>query len=197
MVEQKEVTMRLKVDLQCCKCYKKVKKVLCKFPQIREQMFDEKNGIVTIKVVCCDPEKLRDKLCCKGRGCIESIEIVEPKPEKREEQEEPKKTKPATELEVTVRICCGPCSEGRRGGPCYEGCVMPERKPAPPPVRHPYPPPCVPVGTCCGPCSEGRPGGPCYEGCGRLICYGGYYGWAVYDSYGGRRPCHVSRCDQE
>jgi hypothetical protein len=25
--------MELKVDLQCCRCYKKVKKVLCKFPR--------------------------------------------------------------------------------------------------------------------------------------------------------------------
>ncbi|KAI9087834.1 hypothetical protein K1719_030164 [Acacia pycnantha] len=38
--------MRLNVDLKCEKCYKKVKKVLCKFPQIREQVFDEKKNIV-------------------------------------------------------------------------------------------------------------------------------------------------------
>ena len=29
--------MKLKVDLECAKCYKKVKKVLCKFP--RELLF--------------------------------------------------------------------------------------------------------------------------------------------------------------
>ncbi|KAI9124844.1 hypothetical protein K1719_004171 [Acacia pycnantha] len=73
---EKVTIMRLKVDLQCEKCYKKVKKVLCKFPQIREQVFDEKKNIVTIKVVCCSPEKIRDQLCCKGCGAIKSIEIV-------------------------------------------------------------------------------------------------------------------------
>ena len=32
---------------------------------------------MTIKVVCCDPEKIRDKLCCKGGGAIKSIKIVQ------------------------------------------------------------------------------------------------------------------------
>ncbi|GKV15247.1 hypothetical protein SLEP1_g26045 [Rubroshorea leprosula] len=34
--------MELDVDLQCSKCYKKVKKLLCKFPEIRDQEYDEK-----------------------------------------------------------------------------------------------------------------------------------------------------------
>ncbi|GAB4830729.1 hypothetical protein Ancab_004762 [Ancistrocladus abbreviatus] len=75
---EKVTTMVLKVDLKCEKCYKKVKKVLCKFPQIRDQEYDEKKDTVTIKVVCCNPEKIRDKLCCKGGGSIKSIEIKEP-----------------------------------------------------------------------------------------------------------------------
>ncbi|GMP75832.1 hypothetical protein CsSME_00032784 [Camellia sinensis var. sinensis] len=29
-------TMVLKVDLQCSSCYKKIKKTLCKFPQIQD-----------------------------------------------------------------------------------------------------------------------------------------------------------------
>ncbi|GKV31746.1 hypothetical protein SLEP1_g40414 [Rubroshorea leprosula] len=41
--------------------------------------YDEKANKVTIKVVSCSPEKIRDKLC-KGGGCIKSIEIVKPKP---------------------------------------------------------------------------------------------------------------------
>ncbi|KAI8532470.1 hypothetical protein RHMOL_Rhmol11G0216900 [Rhododendron molle] len=40
-------TMVLKVDLQCPSCYRKIKKVLAKFP------------------LCCSPKKIRDKLCCK------------------------------------------------------------------------------------------------------------------------------------
>ncbi|GMI77539.1 hypothetical protein HRI_001423200 [Hibiscus trionum] len=86
--------MVLKVDLQCSKCYKKVKKVLCKFPQIRDQVYDEKANTVTITVICCNPEKIRDKLCSKGGGFIKSIQIkpaAEPKePEKPKEAEKPK-----------------------------------------------------------------------------------------------------------
>ncbi|XP_027184865.1 protein PYRICULARIA ORYZAE RESISTANCE 21-like [Coffea eugenioides] len=92
---EKVTTMRLKVDLQCPCCYKKVKKILCKFPQIRDQIYDEKQNLVTITVVCCSPEKIRDKLCCKGGKVIKSIEIVEPPkpkppPEKPKEPEKPK-----------------------------------------------------------------------------------------------------------
>ncbi|KAH0942265.1 hypothetical protein HID58_001902 [Brassica napus] len=78
-ISEKQVTMmKLKVDLDCAKCYKKVKKVLCKIPQIRDQLFDEKSNIVIIKVVCCSPERIMDKLCSKGGGSIKTIEIVEP-----------------------------------------------------------------------------------------------------------------------
>ncbi|XLR27787.1 hypothetical protein S83_055687, partial [Arachis hypogaea] len=45
--------MKLKVDLECHKYYKKVKKLLAKFPQIRDEKFDEKQNIVTIMVMCC------------------------------------------------------------------------------------------------------------------------------------------------
>ncbi|CAL0334547.1 unnamed protein product [Lupinus luteus] len=88
---EKVTFMKLKVDLECGKCCKKVKKLLSKYPQIRDQKFDEKQNIVTITVVCCSPEKIRDKLCCKSGGSIKSIEIVEPpKPEKKKEEEKPK-----------------------------------------------------------------------------------------------------------
>ncbi|KAK1587452.1 hypothetical protein Q3G72_012997 [Acer saccharum] len=86
--------MLLKVhDLECSKCYKKVKKILCKFPhvyvfgvfvsktkEIQDQVYDEKNNTVRIKVVSCSPEKIRDKICCKGRGIIMCIVIVKPPP---------------------------------------------------------------------------------------------------------------------
>ncbi|EOY28972.1 Heavy metal transport/detoxification superfamily protein, putative isoform 2 [Theobroma cacao] len=73
-------TMELKVDLQCRRCYNKVKKLLSKFPQIRDQRFDEKANTVTITVVCCCPEKFRDKLCRKGGGSIKGIKIIKPSP---------------------------------------------------------------------------------------------------------------------
>ncbi|XP_015056859.1 protein PYRICULARIA ORYZAE RESISTANCE 21 [Solanum pennellii] len=92
---EKTTIMVLKVDLQCSSCYKKVKKILCKFPQIRDQVYDEKGNTVTITVVCCNPEKLRDKLCCKGCGVIKSIEIKDPpKPKPPEKPKEPEKPEP-------------------------------------------------------------------------------------------------------
>ncbi|KAL6990633.1 hypothetical protein U1Q18_008747 [Sarracenia purpurea var. burkii] len=108
---EKVTTMVLKVDLQCRRCYRKVKKALCKFPQIRNQIYDEKQNTVTITVVCCNPEKLRDKLCYKGAKAIKSIEIKEqekskPPPEKKEPEKskpnpppkkEPEKSKPPPE----------------------------------------------------------------------------------------------------
>ncbi|KAK9267411.1 hypothetical protein L1049_009837 [Liquidambar formosana] len=48
--------------------------------EIRDQTYDEKGNTVKITVVCCSPEKFRQKLCCKGGKTIKSIEIVEPKP---------------------------------------------------------------------------------------------------------------------
>ncbi|PQP96271.1 myelin-associated oligodendrocyte basic protein-like [Prunus yedoensis var. nudiflora] len=98
MAEKEKVTiMVLKVDLQCHKCYKKVKKVLCKFPQIRDQIYDEKQNQVVIKVVCCSPEKIRDRICCKGRGVIKSIEIKEPEKPKPPPPEKPKPPPPPPE----------------------------------------------------------------------------------------------------
>ncbi|KAL8160823.1 hypothetical protein V2J09_012312 [Rumex salicifolius] len=79
MAPQKETIMVLKVDLDCPRCYKKVKRLLCQFHQIHDQVYNEKQNTVMIKVVCCSPEKIRDRLCCKGGKSIKSIEILQPK----------------------------------------------------------------------------------------------------------------------
>ncbi|PRQ57347.1 putative heavy metal-associated domain, HMA [Rosa chinensis] len=127
MGEKKVTIMILKVDLQCEKCYRKVKKVLCKFPEIRDQTYDEKNNQVIIKVVCCSPEKIRDKLCCKGGGAIKSIEIKEPeKPKEKPKEDKPPKEgeKPKVESESKPKPknpCCMECYGGRPGGPCETG----------------------------------------------------------------------------
>uniref|UniRef100_A0A0V0I462 Putative ovule protein n=2 Tax=Solanum chacoense TaxID=4108 RepID=A0A0V0I462_SOLCH len=100
---EKITIMLLKVDLQCSSCYKKIKKILCKFPQIRDQTYDEKANTVTITVLCCNPEKIRDKLCCKGGGVIKSIEIKEPqKPKETEKPKVPEKPKEPEKPKVVV-----------------------------------------------------------------------------------------------
>ncbi|XP_058189606.1 protein PYRICULARIA ORYZAE RESISTANCE 21-like [Rhododendron vialii] len=115
---EKVTTMVLKVDLQCPCCYRKIKKVLAKFPEIRSQAYDEKQNTVTITVLCCSPEKIRDKLCCKGGKTIKCIEIKPPpKPDP--------KPCPPHPVYVPVLVCCGQCCRGIPRGPCYEGCGRP------------------------------------------------------------------------
>ncbi|KAJ4882138.1 Heavy metal transport/detoxification superfamily protein [Raphanus sativus] len=74
---EKVTIMKLTVEA-CAKCYKKAKKALRKFPQIRDELYDEKTNTIIIKVVCYDPEKLMNKLCNKGGRSIKSIVILEP-----------------------------------------------------------------------------------------------------------------------
>ncbi|XP_031273539.1 protein PYRICULARIA ORYZAE RESISTANCE 21-like [Pistacia vera] len=101
-------TMVIKVDLKCCKCYKKVKKILCKIPQIKDQVYDEKQNTVTIKVACCySPEKILQKIRCKGGKSILSIEI-KPPPKK---QEEPKKPQEKPKEPTKPHPCGGPCEQ--------------------------------------------------------------------------------------
>ncbi|KAI4365021.1 hypothetical protein MLD38_021043 [Melastoma candidum] len=106
MADPKVTKMVMKVDLQCYKCYRKIKKVLCCCPQIRDQVYDEKQNTVTITVVCCSPEKIMERIACKAGDTVESIEILPDKPKdpekpkpvekpKEPEKKEPEKPKPA------------------------------------------------------------------------------------------------------
>lgn len=77
--------MVMKVDLGCDRCYKKIKKVICKFPEIRDQQYDDKLNRVLINVVSCCPERIRDKIASKGGKTVEAIEMVsDKKPEKKD-----------------------------------------------------------------------------------------------------------------
>ncbi|KAL4562955.1 hypothetical protein LXL04_026986 [Taraxacum kok-saghyz] len=218
MASEKVTIMILNVDLKCPCCYKKVRKLLCKFPQIRDQVFEVDKNRVVIKVVCCDPERIRDKLCCKGGKAIQSIEIVENKPKPPPEKpapvvEKPKvienKPKPVVPVPVLVEKpkVDPPKPDPPKPDPPKPDPPKSEPAPAPPPPVvlpqpepiHGYPPPFFPpqfpVSACCQECYEGRDGGPCHYGYGRPVpplpgpCYEGY-GY----QYGGNRPCYV-RCD--
>ncbi|XP_038691978.1 protein PYRICULARIA ORYZAE RESISTANCE 21-like isoform X2 [Tripterygium wilfordii] len=158
MAEPNVTTMVIKVDLQCEKCYKKIKKVLCKFPEIRDQVYDEKKNTVTIKVVGCSPEKIKKKICCKGGNSVKDIEIVPEK--KKKEPEKPKQPEKPKEPEKKPQ----PCS-------CN-----------PPPVAG------LPIGVCCPGCCGGRGCWRCYHGYGYGYpprFYEGCYGTPVYDSWCG------------
>ncbi|XP_058003697.1 uncharacterized protein LOC131180101 [Hevea brasiliensis] len=79
MAEEK-VIMVIKVDLSCKKCCKKIKKILCKIPQIQNQIYDEKANTVNITVVCCSPEKIKKIIYCKGGDSVQCIDIKTPPP---------------------------------------------------------------------------------------------------------------------
>ncbi|XP_071713874.1 uncharacterized protein [Rutidosis leptorrhynchoides] len=118
MSPEKVTKMVLDVDLKCSDCYKKVKKAINKFAEIRDQEYDVEKNKVKITVVSCCPDKIRDKLHYKGGTSIQKMEIVVDKPKepvaanklktkpKNEESETPKdnnnpKTQPpAKKLEV-------------------------------------------------------------------------------------------------
>ncbi|KAK9152402.1 hypothetical protein Syun_010711 [Stephania yunnanensis] len=80
-VDNKKIsTLILKVDLNCTKCYNKIRKVLCQFRcKIVSQTFDMKKNLVIISGFF-DPNCFSQKLRCKAGKVIISIEIVKDKP---------------------------------------------------------------------------------------------------------------------
>ncbi|KAL9237015.1 hypothetical protein vseg_011607 [Gypsophila vaccaria] len=90
--DEKVTAALLKVDLQCCQCYKKIKRTLCRFPQIRDQVYDEKQNTVSITIVCCSPERILDKLCAKAGKSIKSVHIKPPPSQQKPPSDQPKPT---------------------------------------------------------------------------------------------------------
>ncbi|CAA7048279.1 unnamed protein product [Microthlaspi erraticum] len=95
--KEKVTWMKLETaQLDDHKSYCKVKKALCSLQEvIRDQTFDEKNNTVTIKVVCCSPEKVMNKLCSKGKGYIKKIHMTDPPKSQAEKPKVPEKPKEA------------------------------------------------------------------------------------------------------
>ncbi|XP_066395224.1 protein PYRICULARIA ORYZAE RESISTANCE 21-like [Miscanthus floridulus] len=70
-------TIVLKVDLECERCYKKIRKVLCKIQDkmnIKTISFDEKSNTVTISGPF-DAEMVCNKLCCKAGRVIKEMDV--------------------------------------------------------------------------------------------------------------------------
>ncbi|KAG6641927.1 hypothetical protein CIPAW_09G108000 [Carya illinoinensis] len=161
-------------------------------------MYDEKKNLVMIKVVCCSPEKIKQKIICKGGDSIKSIEIkVPPKPADKPKEPEKAKEKPADPPKPAEKPKEPEKPKEKPADPPKPPAEKPkEPAPAPnPPVVVPcYPvlPPGYPIGTCCSSCYEDRGGGPCFNGHGHEG-----YGRPVYDSYGGGyyRPTGHVPCD--
>ncbi|MED6181791.1 hypothetical protein PIB30_022676 [Stylosanthes scabra] len=185
--------MKLKVDLQCYKCHMKVKKVLGKFPQILKQKYDAENNIVIIEVLCCNPERLVDKICCRSDGAIKSIEIVEAKPKHHPKPESPKVHHVAhTEPEKPKLHHPKPESPKVH----HVAHIELEKPKSPPRQEAPAPTqpakliePVVPVPILAYPSTlSASPAGIFYEG--GPAGFQGFYGRPIYDSYGGSWPCY-------
>lgn len=193
--------------------------------EIRDQVYDEKQNTVTITVVCCSPEKIRDKLCCKGGKVIKSIEIKPPpkpkepekpkapdqkakepgKPKAPEKPKEPEKPPPA-EKSASVPV---PVPAPKAPEPAPKAPEPAPKAPEPAPkVPEPAPPaPTIPLVPGYGtptifPVPVDVCCRPCYEGRAGGPCYHGYgRPEPCYDNYGygpydsWGRPCYVSRCD--
>ncbi|XP_050288267.1 protein PYRICULARIA ORYZAE RESISTANCE 21-like isoform X1 [Quercus robur] len=176
MVEEKKTTfMRIEVDLQCHRCRKKIKKVLCKIPQIQDQAYFEKENYVVIKVVCCSPEKVKQKIICKGGDTIKSIEIIEIERNTNPpgKGKKPKRVRFDDELERPLEKEKPPQEQKppEKQKPPEMVKKPPQKKDPEPVSRLPLVPVGVPVppggfGTCCTECYEGRGGGPCLYGHG-------------------------------
>ncbi|KAJ6741541.1 HEAVY METAL TRANSPORT/DETOXIFICATION SUPERFAMILY PROTEIN [Salix viminalis] len=140
------------VDLGCEKCHKKIKKILCKIPQIQSQIYAEKENTVTITVVCCSPEKIKRKLLRKGCGFIECVVIKPPPPPTTTTPDSSKTSKP--DSSKTSK----PDSSSKTSKPDSSSKQTPP--PPPPPIKHEVN---VTIrNTCCNECNEGSCGQWCH-----------------------------------
>ncbi|KAF8030621.1 hypothetical protein BT93_E2914 [Corymbia citriodora subsp. variegata] len=150
--------MEIKVDLQCHRCHKKIKKILCGIPQVQDQTYDQAKKTVTITVAGGSPEYVRQKILSKGRCFVQGVDIL---PEEKKPGKEGKGGK-----------------EGKEGKGGKEGKEGKQGEVTPPVLA--YPPVYVTAGVnvclpchnrgcdqfCPCNCHHGRPP-MCHDGCGR------------------------------
>ncbi|XP_011004530.1 PREDICTED: uncharacterized protein LOC105111002 [Populus euphratica] len=194
MAEKKVTKMVIKVDLGCEKCHKKIKKVLCRIPQIQDQIYDKKAGTVTITVLCCSPEKIKEKIICEGGEAVKSIEIKVPEKPKAapKKPEEPRK-----QPDLTQGADDGNGNDNPKGPRKPKNLIVKPSKQNEPEMLKVVNVEPVDPRTCCPECYRGISGGPCYRDYGRPAppSYE-IYGRPVHDSWGGSGGgYHAFRCE--
>ncbi|KAH7660602.1 Copper chaperone domain-containing protein [Dioscorea alata] len=118
---QKISTLILEVDLSCCKCHRKIKKILCELKDqenIKEINYDVKNNKVTISGPF-DPHTLTRTLYCKACKIIIKISTPPPPPDPKPK---PKPTK--LELPPGPDCCAKPTYEWLYGVLKCSSCGM-------------------------------------------------------------------------
>ncbi|CAD6255762.1 unnamed protein product [Miscanthus lutarioriparius] len=124
--------MVVKVDLECERCNKKIRRVLHKIKDkmnINAISFDEKRNLVTISGPF-DAEKVRRKLCCEAGRIIKGMDVKAPEEKKdgrMEKEEDGRKTaaapavnlrpllekmleRPKARTQLAPCTCCCGCS---------------------------------------------------------------------------------------
>ncbi|TKY53917.1 proline-rich protein 2 [Spatholobus suberectus] len=141
--------MKLKVvDLQCPKCYKKVKKLLCKFPRKAPSAASSSAAAVSLSTAEGVSLSTAEGVSLSAAGVSLST------------AEDVSLSAAGVSL-FAAGVSLSPPKVCHCPPP---GCHCPPR--AGPPLM------VVPIGVCCGPCYEGRPGGPCFHGySGGRPCY--------------------------
>ncbi|KAH7660598.1 Copper chaperone domain-containing protein [Dioscorea alata] len=171
-------TLILKVDLSCCQCNRKIKKLLCKIQDrenIRLIAYDDTNNTVTISGPF-DPHYLKRKLYCKACKIIKDIQIPPPPPpDPPPPAKKPDPPPPAKKPDPPPEKKPDPPPEKKPDPP-------PQKKPDPPPEKKPDPPPekkpdppksvCPPGPVCCNqPCYVGMFGGLKCASCGMVYTW--------------------------
>jgi len=156
---------------------------------------------VTITVVCCSPETIKEKIICKGGEAVKSIEIKVPEkpkaaPEKLKQPEKPKE--PAKQPDIRRQPGLTQGADDGNDKPIGPDkpkklIVKPAKQNEPEKLKMVNVEPVHPR-TCCAECYRGISGGPCYHDYGRPAppSYE-IYGRPVHDSWGGSGGCGCQR----
>ncbi|KAL5197760.1 hypothetical protein ABZP36_001272 [Zizania latifolia] len=94
-------TVVLKVDLECYRCYRKIRRVLCRIQDkasIKTISYDDKSNAVTVSGPF-DAEMVCKKLCCKAGRVIKQMEIKGGKENKESKGKDGDKAKAAKPTE--------------------------------------------------------------------------------------------------
>ena len=137
---------------------------------------------MTITVVCCSPEKIKEKIVCKGGEAVKSIVIKVPEKPKVEE----KKPDEPTDKEADRPTDTVDGNDKPEGSIKPKALIVEPSKPNEPEKLKVVNVEPVHPKTYCADCYRGISGGPCFHDYGRPAppCYEAY-GRPVYDSWSG------------
>ncbi|KAG8090510.1 hypothetical protein GUJ93_ZPchr0011g28562 [Zizania palustris] len=139
---EKISTLILNVNLDCLKCYKKIRKILCKIQdqeKITTISFEKKSNMIVIAGTF-DAQRLCCKIRCKGGKVIKDTRIVDggKPPAKMAEQQQPP---PPTTTTMNNSSCKKKGKKEKHGEMIMPPAAAPAENMPPPPAQHAPAPP--------------------------------------------------------